>query len=299
MSDIEIQEPTTVQETTEDDLTGLLDESSLNEDGTLKSQTSEASDELVDETKEPKKDEPEKEEPEEVEETIEETDKPFLTVKYNKEEKGLSQEEAITLAQKGMNYDHLQDKVDSMSKDYSRLEEQAKLNGMEIGEYLDKLDEVQKQFEYSNALEKAKQENPEADEKLLERIVKAEIELSRKDKELNKVNTKTKIAEDKQADLQKQIDKFLNIHKDIKVDQLQSILTDDMYKLMDDGYTIAEAYDIVKSKEAVSNSAKEIAQVKVSQKKEENKSKSLGNLTNSGDTKKDALEEAMLSAFAD
>ncbi len=39
-------------------------------------------------------------------------DVPFMMVKYNHEEKGLSQEEAITWAQKGMHYDALHSKLD-------------------------------------------------------------------------------------------------------------------------------------------------------------------------------------------
>lgn len=303
------QEPTTVQDN-EESLEGLIDAESLE---SFKKDTTEETQEqqtnAQESTEEESQVETEKEstDAEEVESKPEETEtaknnegtdnKPFLTIKYNKQDKELSQEDAITLAQKGMNYDHLQSKVDSLSKTTARLEEQAKANGMTVDEYLDKLDEVQRDFEYNNALEKAKAENPGADEKLLERIVKAEIELSRKDKELNKVNTKTKIAEEKHADLQKQIDKFLSIHTDIKADQLESVLTDDMYELMDQGYTISEAYDKIKSNEAVASNSAAKAQAKVNQKKEDNKSKSLGNISNSGETTKDPLEEAMLSAF--
>ena len=41
-----------------------------------------------------------------AEETTEvKADEPFLTIRYNKEDKGLTREDAITYAQKGMNYD--------------------------------------------------------------------------------------------------------------------------------------------------------------------------------------------------
>ncbi len=40
---------------------------------------------------------------------------PFLTVKYNHEEKGLSQEEAVSWAQKGMHYDALYAKLDYLA----------------------------------------------------------------------------------------------------------------------------------------------------------------------------------------
>lgn len=42
------------------------------------------------------------------EETAEEEDnEPFMTIRYNKSDKGLTKEEAVVLAQKGLNYDHV------------------------------------------------------------------------------------------------------------------------------------------------------------------------------------------------
>lgn len=296
---IDDQEPTTVQDT-EDSLEGLIDDESIKnftQDSTEETQEKETNSQKDTEgdsnvVKEDSK-------PEETDTTNKEAtdNKPFLKIKYNKEDKELSQEEAITLAQKGMNYDHLQNKVDEMSKINNRLEEQAKLNGMSVVEYLDSLDKVQEEFEYNKALEETKAKYPEADENLIKELVENKIAASRKDKELSKVNEKTKIAEDNRKSLQQQIDKFLDIHSDIKVDDLEKILTDDMYKLMDQGYTLTEAYDKVKGKEALSNSSKQQEQAKVDQKKEDNKAKSLGNLNNSGDAGKDEMMEAFMSAF--
>ncbi len=49
-------------------------------------------------------------------------DEPFMTVRYNKQDKPLSKEEAVTYAQKGMNYDKLQERLKEVS---------AKLSGYE------------------------------------------------------------------------------------------------------------------------------------------------------------------------
>lgn len=297
---IDDQEPTTVQDT-EDSLEGLIDAESMKDftqDSTEDTQEKDTNSQKDNnEESKPVEDNSKPEESNTADKTEETDNKPFLKIKYNKEDKELSQEEAITLAQKGMNYDHLQNKVDEMSKINNRLEEQAKLNGMSVVEYLDSLDKLQEEFEYNKALEETKAKYPEADENLIKELVENKIAASRKDKELSKVNEKTKIAEDNRKSLQQQIDKFLDIHSDIKVDQLEKILTDDMYKLMDQGYTLTEAYDKVKGKEALSNSSKQQEQAKVDQKKEDNKAKSFGNLNNSGDTAKDELMEAFMSAF--
>ncbi len=49
-------------------------------------------------------------------------DEPFLTVRYNKEQKPLSYEEAIAYAQKGMNYDKLQGRLKEMAEKLSEYE---------------------------------------------------------------------------------------------------------------------------------------------------------------------------------
>ena len=56
---------------------------------------------------------------------INENMKPFLTVKYNKQEKNLSQDEARQFAQKGMNYDKISDRLKQTNQ---RLMEYEKTN---------------------------------------------------------------------------------------------------------------------------------------------------------------------------
>lgn len=79
--------------------------------------------------------------------STETTEQPFLTIQYNKESKGLTQEEAITLAQKGMNYDkvyqELQDYKSGKVTDpaLNELDFWAKQNGMSRQEYVDFLRE--------------------------------------------------------------------------------------------------------------------------------------------------------------
>lgn len=91
--------------------------------------------------------EPSTEETQEAESTTEApssetTEQPFLTIQYNKESKGLTQEEATTLAQKGMNYDkvyqELQDYKSGKNADpaLNELDYWAKQNNMTRQEYV-------------------------------------------------------------------------------------------------------------------------------------------------------------------
>ncbi len=65
-----------------------------------------------------------------------------ITVKYNGEEKQISLEEAVVLAQKGMNYDHVVAERDSKYKrELDVLERYAAMSGMSRDEYVRRLEE--------------------------------------------------------------------------------------------------------------------------------------------------------------
>lgn len=104
-------------------------------------------DEAEEENEEEQPDEPQEEseaeeqEPEEVEE-----DKPAsatIRVKYNGEEKELTYDEAVTLAQKGMNYDHVANQLAERKNDPGRalIEQMAKDAGMDYAGYVKSLQE--------------------------------------------------------------------------------------------------------------------------------------------------------------
>jgi uncharacterized protein YoaH (UPF0181 family) len=65
-----------------------------------------------------------------------------IKVKYNGEEREVSNEDIPTYVQKGMNYDHVKEELDryrAREKELSALDEIAKANGMTAGEYLNKI----------------------------------------------------------------------------------------------------------------------------------------------------------------
>lgn len=99
--------------------------------------------------------------------STETTEQPFLTIQYNKESKGLTQEEATTLAQKGMNYDkvyqELQDYKTGKITDpaLSELDFWAKQNGMNRQEYVNFLRENRKTQMLQNELNDIRAKYPD------------------------------------------------------------------------------------------------------------------------------------------
>lgn len=72
-------------------------------------------------------------------ESTQEQQTPFLSVKYNKEEKHLTKEEAVELAQKGMNYDKILQKYQELSNNpgLAYLNRLAEANGVTVEQLVD------------------------------------------------------------------------------------------------------------------------------------------------------------------
>ena len=120
------------------------------------------------EVEEPVKGETTKEEPTKVAEKETDTTKvePFLDIVYNKETKNLSKEEARTLAQKGMNYDHLKER-------YAPIEELARLNGMDVTTFINSLNDTQMHFELEKEMNSLRQQFPDTNEEVLKELAQS------------------------------------------------------------------------------------------------------------------------------
>lgn len=107
----------------------------------------------------------------------------FLDIKYNKEEQWLSKEEARELAQKGKNYDKVQERLQSLETDprLSFVEQLAKQYGMDVQQYIEAVSQQQEQARLDELIQ---QNIPEdyAREMLENRKFREQIETERQTK---------------------------------------------------------------------------------------------------------------------
>ena len=207
-------------------------------------------------------------------------DTPFLKIKYNKQEMNISRKDAITLAQKGMNYDNLQGKFDQLN---SRLEKLAKANGLTIDSFLENIESVQDRLELDQELEQLKQQFPNVEESVLEELADSRIS-KRKAESLRTAEAQEQQREESQRnEIGRQIDIFQKRYPDLEVQKLDP----QVYDLMKQGYTLLEAYESVEAdKRAAAEKARQ-SQEKISRKNESNRAKSLGNTSSIGSVDKD------------
>jgi len=207
-------------------------------------------------------------------ETTEE--KPFgLTIKFNGEEKTLTEEEARTLAQKGMNYDRF----------YEPIERLARLNNMSVGDYLNRLNDTQINYEVSQEIENMRQD-PKYDgvsDEVLEEIANTHVMERIGVQEENYAQQQKGIADAEQARVQRDVDMFLEEYPEFK-NKEPDALDPKVFDYVNKGYTLLEAYN--KWSREQSN-PKEEAKAKNRQLNEENKKRSLGNTTNAGGNESD------------
>lgn len=205
-----------------------------------------------------------------IEEEVTETDsQPFLEVKYNKEAKHLTREEAIELSQKGLNYDKLHEKHNALN---TRLEAIAKANGLDIESFLNSLDEMQREVSINNKVQELKQQYPNSDEQLLKELAEKELNIPKPQPQENK-------------ELKRQLEIFNRKYPDVDASKLDQ----EVYDLMEEGYTLLEAYREVQDIKDAQAKAELQKQEEVRKKNEANAKKSLGSTQSIGEVESDAF----------
>lgn len=151
---------------------------------------------------------------------------PFLKIKYNKEELALDRDRAIELAQKGANYDKVYEKLQSFESDprLSFVEKQAQKYGMGIDEYLQAVEEAERQEEINRLVE----ENiPESIAKELYENRKFREQMSAKEQEFAVQEQRTK-------DYQQFLQQFPDVNPEN--------ISPDVWQMVNQGMSLTDAY---------------------------------------------------------
>ena len=225
-----------------------------------------------------------------VEEVVSEQaeEAPFLEVIYNKEKKGLSRDEALTYAQKGMNYDKMVERYNSIN---APLEELARMNNMDVNSFIDHLGRTQMQFEVSNTLNKLKEQYPNSDESLLQRL--AENEVNRR---LSVQAQQMETQRNEQANAQRQkalhdVELFKQEFPDVDYSNLPSQVYDDIRN----GHTLLSAYYKYQNSQANEQMQQLKANAEIQKQNEANMNRSFGQTTNVGGGESDPFLDGLFS----
>lgn len=219
--------------------------------------------------------EPEAKEPEKA-------DDDFLTIRFNKADMKLTREKAVELAQKGANYDHVFQELQSYRDGPigKAIKAYADAAGMSVEKYAEMMMEQQAAAEEKQALAELQEQYPDAPEELLKEHVKLRLE--------DKKAQATSAAETKR---QREWADALAEYPDISPDNVP----EDVHRAVADG---AKPIDALRMHELASLRAKvaELTSAQESkQKQEDNRARSIGSATgvNSGGDADDAFLAGM------
>ncbi|MBQ0035527.1 MAG: hypothetical protein KBT35_01270 [Firmicutes bacterium] len=204
---------------------------------------------------------------------------PFLNIRYDKQDISLTKEEAIELAQKGKNYDRINERYTNLNSSLERL---AKMNGISVEEYLTKLDETQVAYEEGKELDALKEKYPNADEELLEQLAHQNVINRMEAKQKENLEKQKEQSDAQDLEIKRQAEMFRKEYPnvDYKVIQGNEQIKNDIMN----GYTLLEAYNKWVVNEMKKDQPAIDAKSKAEKLNEENKKKSLGSTTNAEDS---------------
>lgn len=213
----------------------------------------------------------------EAEETPSES-RQALKLKYNGEEKEIPLDEAVVLAQKGMNYDYVKGRYDDV---IGTITEYAKDANMSVENYLAYLKESRTNAYISNQIEELRTRYPDADDTLLREIADREIKL----KEIDREKAEKEKSDAEHEAKRKPWENFFKEFPDVKPDSLDQAF----YDAVNAGKTPREVYLERKLADLEEK-------ITIEEKNKENQEKAIGSVK--GDAKSKTTD-AFLAGFLD
>lgn len=217
----------------------------------------------------------------EVEETPTETQaepESFMTIKYNGAEQKLTQEQAITLAQKGMNYDKVFGELQSLknSQEMQILNELAKSSGVSVSQYMQSLLTFQNNAMLQKYADNLRGKYPDAPDELINEMAKIQFEKANVDKNNLEMVT-AKSAEKEQTDkLVKQINALTAEFPEVDINNLP----DEVIEMAAQGETLLGAYRAFELKQLREKYKSLETEKSTILKNQDNKRKATGSLSN-------------------
>ncbi len=201
-----------------------------------------------------------------------------IRVKFNGEEKDITLSEARTLAQKGMNYDHIVEERDRNKNAFDFLVEQAKSKGMTVEDYIagERANAVNQRID--EKMKVLRERDDDASDETLRDLAK--FELAEED-----AKKKKEEAEASEIEKNNEIEgwnKLFKAHPELIEKDGQTKITDEVFKLVREGHSPTEAYYKTRVRELEEKS-------KIAESEEKAKNKSIGSLRGEQTTEEDSF----------
>ena len=214
-----------------------------------------------------------------------------IRVKFNGEEKDISLDEARTLAQKGMNYDHVASERDRNRSAFDFLAEKAKSEGITVEQLMERERNEAANQRLEKKIEALRARDDDASESTLETLAKLELEAE----DFRKERESAKAQEDERKARIEAWNKLFDVHPELTQREGGTKLSQEVLDLVDkNGLSPIEAYNTVRMRELEEKNKELEQQNKVMSDSQAAKKKSVGSM--SGDRAGDD-EDEFLAGF--
>ena len=153
----------------------------------------------------------------------------FLNIRYNGEDKSLNHDQAVMLAQKGMNYDKVKGRLDELENGALRsISQIAQRAGLTIDEYAQRLNDFQEQSEITQIANEYQQKHPDVDDDAAQEYANAVYQNKREAQ--NRKNAEEQKQKEAQTDayFRDQVQQLYNYNPDIDIEHLDVEVIDDI-----------------------------------------------------------------------
>ena len=177
----------------------------------------------------------------EVEETepTEETDN-FLQIRYNGQDQTLTREQATTLAQKGMNYDKINQKLQEAldNPTLKIIESNAKKANMSVSDYVNRMAQFQDTLNIQQIANDFKAQNPDVSDAVAKQYANEVYKNRLSDMAKEQAEKEAQASKAEQDALVKEVQAFQSRFPDVDIQNLPNEVVDDI----NDGTPLMEAW---------------------------------------------------------
>ena len=168
-----------------------------------------------------------------------------LRVKYNGEEKDISLEEARTLAQKGLNYDHVAAERDRNRVAFDFLKERAKSEGITVEQLIEKEREKTENQRLEAKMSEIRARDDDASEDTVKTLARLELDAEKAQKERESARA---LEEKNKAEIEGW-NRLFKEHPELSTSEGGKKVAQEVFDLIQAGYSPVEAYYTVRNRE--------------------------------------------------
>lgn len=168
-----------------------------------------------------------------------------LRVRYNGEEKDISLDEARTLAQKGMNYDHVAAERDRNRVAFDFLKERAKSEGITVEQLIEKEREKTENQRLEAKMSEIRARDDDASEDTVKTLARLELDAEKAQKE----RESARALEEKNKAEREGWNRLFKEHPELSTAEGGERVAKEVFDLIQAGYSPVEAYYTVRNRE--------------------------------------------------